>query len=230
MTAGLSAVVRGVRGRLRRRGAAVLHARYPGQPWLADHRWERRGGRDEEPAEVGPALGAAAVTALLLVPFNWGAFWSAGRPLLLQVVTLLFDLAALGVAGKAVRLIARRLRFGVSRLAFARLPFRPGTTAALLLDGLSPRARAHPLRATLRCVEERYQAVGRTRRTVAVPHEVWRAEAVVAPGARRVCFAIPAGVPTTALAARPPRYWELELRAEEPGVDYGARFLVPVYE
>jgi hypothetical protein len=44
-----------------------------------------------------------------------------------------------------------------------------------------------------------------------------------------VRFPIPPDAPTTELGARPPRYWELELSAEVPGVDFGARFLVPVY-
>ena len=35
--------------------------------------------------------------------------------------------------------------------------------------------------------------------------------------------------PPTSLGARPPVYRELEVKAEVPGVDYGAVFLVPVY-
>jgi hypothetical protein len=47
--------------------------------------------------------------------------------------------------------------------------------------------------------------------------------------ALRVSFAIPADVPVTDLASRPCRYWELDVEAATDGVDYGARFLVPVY-
>ena len=34
---------------------------------------------------------------------------------------------------------------------------------------------------------------------------------------------------STGLGERPPRYWELEIEGNAPGVDYKAGFLVPVY-
>lgn len=33
----------------------------------------------------------------------------------------------------------------------------------------------------------------------------------------------------TALSERPARFWELEVEAKTPGVDYHERFLLPVY-
>ena len=228
---GLSFVGYGVAGLVRRARVAALHARYPGQPWMVDYAWDRNGGRDETPAEAGRALRMAAFLALFLTPFHWVAFFSERRLFLFQLVTLVFDAVIVGLVGRAGYLVARRLRYGESRLAVARFPLRTGATAELLLDGISPRARAVPMRATLRCVEERFETrgSGRDRSRESVCYEVYRDERVVSPGERRVAFEIPEGAPTTALAARPPRYWELELHAETPGVDFGARFLVPVY-
>ena len=229
--AGLSFVAHGVRGLLRRGGAAARRARYPGQPWMADHAWERLGGRDEAPRDAWRALWFAAFLALFLVPFHWIAFFSADRPLILQVVTLIFDLVAVVLVGQAARVGLRRLRYGPSRLAFARFPVRPGTEAELLLDLLSPRARSRPLRATLRCVEERYEPLmdARQREMRTVCYELYRDEVMIPPGERCARFVLPEDAPTTVLSGLPPRYWELELRAEGAGADYGARFLVPVY-
>ncbi len=42
-------------------------------------------------------------------------------------------------------------------------------------------------------------------------------------------FQLPAEDLGTALSASPPRYWELEVKAETAGVDYAATFLLPVY-
>ena len=42
-------------------------------------------------------------------------------------------------------------------------------------------------------------------------------------------FDLPSHVPGCALSERPPRYWELEVTGQAPGIDYGGSFLVPVY-
>ena len=34
---------------------------------------------------------------------------------------------------------------------------------------------------------------------------------------------------TATLSQRPARFWELEVKADTPGVDYHSRFLLPVY-
>jgi hypothetical protein len=42
-------------------------------------------------------------------------------------------------------------------------------------------------------------------------------------------LSLPRGPYETRLADRPPRYWELEVRGEATGADFGATFLLPVY-
>lgn len=230
--AGLSFVVHGLRGVVRRNGLAALRARYPEQPWMVDYPWDRRGGRDEAPGEAGRLLWFVAFMTVFLIPFHWVAFFSSERPVVFQFATLLFDAVSVAMLGRVAYLVARRVRYGDSRIALGSFPIAPGTTAELLLDALSPLARAHPIRATLRCIEERFEVrgTGKNRSRVSVCYERYRDQAVVAPGDTRVRFELPDDVPSTHLSAVPPRYWELELAAETPGVDYGARFLVPVYE
>jgi len=45
----------------------------------------------------------------------------------------------------------------------------------------------------------------------------------------RIAFDVPEGEYETRLSERPPRFWELEVAADTPGIDCRARFLVPVY-
>lgn len=231
VVAGLSFVVYGLVGVAKRRGLAALRARYPDQPWMADYPWDRKGGRDEAPDEAGRTLWFVAYMATFLVPFHWVAFFSRERPFLFQLVTLIFDAVNAALLGRVVYLTARRIRYGPSRIALARFPIAPGTTAELLLDDLSPAARALPIRATLRCVEERFEVrgSGKNRSRVSVSYQLYTDSTTVAPGEPRLRFELPENVPGTRLAAHPPRYWELELAAEAPGVDFGARFLIPVY-
>jgi hypothetical protein len=44
-----------------------------------------------------------------------------------------------------------------------------------------------------------------------------------------VKFDLPAGDLATQLSRVPPRYWQLELRAERPGIDYDVKLLLPIY-
>ena len=228
---GLTYVVYGVRGVLARRGLPALRARYPDQPWMVDFPWDLRGGRDEAPAEVGRLLWLVAVMAVVLLPFCWVVFVARQQPFAVRMMLALFGLVAVAMLGRIAYLVARRLRYGVSRIGLGSFPIAAGTTAELLLDGLSPAVCALPMRATLRCIEERFEVrgSGRNRRRVSICYELYRDEAPVAPGDARLRFELPEGAPGTRLSGIPPRYWELELLAETPGVDFRGRFLVPVY-
>jgi hypothetical protein len=118
-----------------------------------------------------------------------------------------------------------------------RLPRFPCFTGGELDLKLVRTARidaAGELRATLRCLQERREDGAGGRRTgrivVHVLHEMATIGERTAGGEAIVFrFAVPAGLPGTTLAARPPRYWEVEVEGVTPGVDFGARFLLPVY-
>lgn len=237
--AGLSFVVHGVRGLGRRRRVRELVRRHPGQPWWSDHPWDPRGARDGTGAEMARALYMAVFMAVFLVPFHWIGFFAPDRVLGFGLVSLLFDLAILALLGRAAYLAARRAKFGRGAIAFARFPFRVGETVDAYLAPPRGLERApEALAGTLRCVGERYEVrgTGEDRRSTVVCYELYAAPVTVttvddgAGGtALHVSAPIAPGAPATVLAERPPRYWELELRADAPGVDYAATFLVPVY-
>ena len=53
---------------------------------------------------------------------------------------------------------------------------------------------------------------------------------LVASGSFAVEWPLPTqGQWTTTLSERPARFWELEVKADTPGVDYHSRFLLPIY-
>jgi hypothetical protein len=136
----------------------------PGAPWLADYPWNPGGAWDETGrwTTVGAAL--AVILGLFLVPFNWVAFSSrSGIPLsgriLVILVTGAFDILTAVVAGYALYLGWRRVRFGPTFLRFERLPLALGTSTRVWLRVPRPPAGCR-LAATLRCVEERYVTDG----------------------------------------------------------------------
>lgn len=234
--AGVWLVANGARDLRRRARLRVLVRRYPDQPWMWDYAWDRLGGRDGTPAvALRSAIGALFI-GLFLVPFNWLALTVHDMRWLLRGIVALLDAGAVAMVGYAVYLVLRLARYGVSHLQFGAFPMRPGDTATLTLLRGSGAIPLHPLRATLRCVQERYEVrgSGRNRQNVVVCYALYEATRTTTPPAdagapASLAFDVPGDAPGTALGELPPRYWELELRSEMPGIDYGATFLVPIY-
>jgi hypothetical protein len=238
---GLAFVVHGARELRRRRAVRRLERRHPGQPWWSDHPWDPRGAGDQTLAEAVRAACVALFVLLFLVPFHWVGFFAPHRVVVFGLFALVFDAVALGLVWRALYLVVRMLKYGRGAVAFARFPFRRGELVELFVAVPSGVSAPSELVATLRCVQERFEVrgSGKGRSTEVVSYELLApATAVTAvtppPGhaggaAFRIAARIPADAPATALAERPARYWELELSAALPGVDYGAAFLVPVY-
>ena len=211
----------------------------PGAPWLADHPWDPAGAWDETGRRAVATAILAVILGVFLVPFNWVAFsprsgidlW--GR-ILFVVVTGAFDVLTLVVVGYAVYFAWRRVRFGPVFLRFERFPLTLGTPCRVWLRVPRPPADCR-LAATLRCIEERYVADGDSSSTQS--EQVWADALPIETAWGRVSgswnlpigLRMPLGPYETRLADRPPRYWELEVRGETHGVDFGATFLMPVY-
>jgi hypothetical protein len=236
--AGLSFVGHGLGGARRTARAWRLRAAHPGEPWRWDHPWEERGSIDDTGARAGQSVYAAIFMFVFLVPFHWIGFVARDGSLIFGLVALLFDAVALALLVRGIYLFLRRLKYGSGRALFASFPFRPGTTLEVHVE--SPRALPQHavVSATLRCVQERYVKSGSGEdATVTVScFELYRDTApapfvTTGAGGRalRVRFDLPRDVPVTDLASRPCRYWEVEVEAGTDGVDYAARYLVPVY-
>jgi hypothetical protein len=90
---------------------------------------------------------------------------------------------------------------------------------------------------TLRCIAEKYELRGtgrdRSRRVVcySLHEDSYRLDEAgeLTGESVPITFAVPEGFPMTELDARPARYWELQVHADTPGVDFDGRYLVPVY-
>ena len=99
---------------------------------------------------------------------------------------------------------------------------------------------AKEIKATLQCIEEKYEirGSGDNRKSVVVSYHVYSeskdfpnySAENYGPLQIPLKFDLPEGEQyRTELSNRPPRYWELELKAETPGIDFSKTFLVPVY-
>ncbi len=224
----------GLRGWLRERRRDAIFARHPDEPWRGDHPWDTRYSYDRG-SDPLPVLALAAFMTLFLSMFNYFAFFDDQAPLPVGCIVGVFDVLCLAVWGAAFHVLGRRLKYGKTRVRFDTFPFLVGHPLRVTLE--LPRAlRDFPeLRATLRLAEQRWEKSRRGNKTThtLVTYERWAEEQVIPrdriDGAVSLEFAVPAGAPTTDLASTTPRYWELQLDAETPGIDYHGLFLLPVY-
>jgi hypothetical protein len=236
--AGACSLLHGLLGVRRTARLRLLRAAHPTEPWRWDHPWDERGATDDTGRRANQWLGAALLMAVTLVPLHYIGFLAPGRLIQARLVSLLSDAALLGVLGRGAYLLARRVKYGTGRALFERFPFRPGATLELHVDAPAALPQHAVPTATLRCIEERFIPTknGRSESRAVSCFEVYRDTApaeLVGAGAGRyalhVRFDLPPDVPVTDLSSHLCRYWEVDVEASTDGVDYAARFLVPVY-
>jgi hypothetical protein len=236
--AGVSTSVHGLLGVRRKAHVRRLQARHPGEPWRWDHPWNERGTHDDTLQRARFFFSVAVFIFVFLTPFHWIGFVAPRRALPFGIVALLFDAIAVGLLVASAYFVLRRLKYGPGMARFGRFPFRRGSPLELHVEAPRALPQHAVATATIRCIQERYvtSGTGEDRTTTVQCFEVFRDTAPAAlvgagAGSRalRVAFDIPQDAPLTDLASRPCRYWEVDVEAITDGVDYAARFLVPVY-
>lgn len=233
--AGVFMISNGALGLRLRRRTARFRARFGAEPWAWDHPWTPSGARDSAARSIATGLLFALFWWGLLVPFNQLAFVQRVVPFPFTLVVGLFDTIGLAIVGHVIYLALRRAKYGASELRFTRFPYHLGEPLEAALVRRGALATIPALDVTLRCVQERYEIrhSGRNKSHVVVCYELWSERLTIreVPGADfHLRFSPPDTAPPTRLSERPARYWEIEVSAETPGIDYRARFLVPIYE
>jgi len=218
----------------------------PAAPWLADHPWRREGALDESSRDVrlalvggGLATAAGSITGALVLPQAEG-----GGLVVTTAVVGVFLAVGFWLLGVGVLRVLRRQRHGAVELRFARFPAFLGEPLDVTLVRQGATVQLDGLQARLTCVEESWGPPtsdddGHARTTSERQlrrRDAWSQTKAV-PGAMGtrlpIRFELPSpgpGVAGTQLAAELPRYWELEVWADLPGLDFQAVFLVPVYQ
>jgi hypothetical protein len=222
------------RSRLRARRA--LH---PNEPWRADHAWDPAGASYSPGSSLAGQFAAMAFMAALLAPFNYFVFYEPQPdvPTWARFLVGFFDLILVLVVVGIVMTLVQQAKYGRARLAFRSFPFFLGDTLSARLGSSRPIGQFKKMTFTLRCIEERTEttrSAGKTTIRTVCDH-LWSDEIALDGGAVRegnevpVSFTLPSGDYATRLAEPPARYWELAVVADTPGLDFSAKFLVPVY-
>ena len=238
--AGAFLMVHGLRGAARKASHDREAAAQPGQPWLADYRWQRGGISFSASDATLSRFFAAVLWNAFLIPFFWVGLNQRGMGRLFLIVASLFALIGLVFWARWLKMLADLFRYGNSFLLFDSFPYFLGSNLTARLRLHRNLAAIDELTLIFRCVQERYitTGAGENRTTQVVCYELYQ-DAVIFSGPQLnaasdsglpLSFPIPFNQPTSRLSATPPTYWEIEARGKSRGADYEAYFLVPVYK
>lgn len=232
--AGLTLMAYAVIGLSEKKKASLNKRRFADSPWMLDYPWDPSG-IDDRPAArwVNSLLGTILFSAFL-VPFNWWAFFTREGVFMVKLITGFFDIVLVLIFMGFIYRLFQCLKYGSSRLSFARFPYAPG---GVLEVGFSPNC-LEEIDVTLRYVEEWLEAHGsgrnRTVRRESVSH--WSETRRIKPDIRLPEVPIEFKLPensrwTTNLTADPRvRYWELVVGSKGPGINFRTTFPLPVYD
>jgi hypothetical protein len=237
---GLAAFVVGLRGLYRRRRAQRAFLAGATAPWDWDYPWERTGACDDVWRRALRRFAWIAFLALFLSPFHYLLLTIEDKTfrVLGGLFILVFDAAILFTCASAVKAIIQGIKYGRVYLQYEQFPMLLGRPASvrLLLDR---HVDAASVDCTIRLIEETvevsYHGRGKSSRQY-VFDQLYEEKftAALAQGAEgrqtaRVEFQLPEGDYSTRLSGDEPRYWLFEAEAATPGVNFHARFLLPVY-
>jgi hypothetical protein len=220
--------------------AAERRERHPDEPWLWSGAWcdprLRSLGRRGVVAAWTVAAVWNGICAPLLLDFYPNEVLGKGR-WAEGAAAAIFPLIGLGLAVWAARATLQHRRFGVSVLELARVPGVLGGELVATLHAGAALGEARELALRLACVRETTTGSGRDRSTT--ESLLWVDERTVAlAGAARgpdglavaLRFAVPADLPPSdPLPAESRVLWPVVADATLRGVDYAARFEVPIF-
>lgn len=210
---------------------------YPNEPALADYHWHPDEFEVSGWAGAAGALGLAIGVTVFFSIFNWWAFWGDGG-WIVKAVGVPFDCFGLVLWWQAGRQIGSALKFGHSRIAFTRFPYRLGESVVIRWQPSEGISQVNKGTFTLRCIEEWTEASGsgKTRTVTLIHEEIWSAKWLLdqprklpVKEAVELAYDLPTSVPPTRLSADRPVFWELEVKLDVPGLDFSQTYLVPIY-
>ncbi len=220
----------------RQREEATWRKQFPAEPW----KWRREWRGEAIASDAGQAIWVPGFFTLLWNAISWAAMLAIiAKPPREKVayVVVLFPLIGLGmIAGLTVSVMKRR-KFGVPKFFPASVP---GVIGGYLGGVIEVPARVvieRDAELTLKCVRVVITGSGKQRRTTEtvlweqkenLAAEMW--QSAVGRTEIPVMIYIPAGHPDSDNGDTSNRVeWRLMAKAEGPGVDFSAKFEVPVF-
>lgn len=219
-----------VRSWLNQRKRIALAKRYH-QPWYLDYSWNSKGIYDEATKNLTKLPFSVAVFAMVLIPLNWYVFIQS-KALGFYAVAVILDIAFGIVFVGLIHQIIHVVKYGRTYLKFARFPFFLGNK---LYVTFTPN-RFSVLDCTLRCIEERVEKKNGNDKGEETNHyELYIEQKKITSSTRIKQVPIQFDLPDTQewrtrlQGYTAIRYWELDIKSDQPGIDFSTTFLLPIY-
>lgn len=229
-----------IRHQLRKlRERRELQVKHPGEPWMWRPDWADRAVRDEQSIRSGFLWVFGFLWIVMSVPaaFAMWATQTQDRDRVLVIFLAIFPIVGVCVLLAAAYQSLRRRKYGVSLCRLNHLPVPLGSTFRGEVQARVHSMPEHGFQTRLTNVRREVRGSGRNRSTRETV--LWQDEQTVGSGAAMphpegmripMQFAIPADAePTNDTNPSDSILWRLEVRADVPGIDYIARFTLPVY-
>lgn len=235
-TFGMILWARVFKARLLEKRRQALVAQVPRSQAFADYPWNPKGITKSPWAPVGKSLGVTLFLAAFLTPFNWWAWRLHGGP---KAIVAVFDVVLVLIVIDLVRRILVALKYGNSWIEYETFPSLTGGSVDLRWWPPSGLENATSIKFILRCVEEwnESRGTGEQRSSSLIHEQLWATTRTTE--GRVDCqhnrpmslsFDVPATAPGSNLSRKLSiTFWELDVCAEAPGIDFQERYLVPVY-
>jgi hypothetical protein len=218
-------------GRRRLADAEARRAHHPDAPWLWRSDWAAGVVTDSSKVEMWTAWVFAALWNLVGLPGGILGVRTAMRDgNRLALIALVFPAIGLGLLAWAVRATLRYRRYGVSRFELSRNPGLVGHTLTGTVRTPSDLRPPGGFDIVLSCIRRETTGSGKNRSTT--EHLLWQEEqrSMGGPGGLAVVFAIPADARPSDPGMSDDRVlWRLQVTGDVPGIDYAAKFEVPVF-
>jgi hypothetical protein len=158
----------------------------------------------------------------------------------MQSIFGIFGIVLILIWIKWIYTLMRFLKYGESYLRLNHFPLFLGDKMDVTLQTFKTIPGLTTMDAILRCVEEKYEirGTGDNRTSKVVSYQIYAEDIkinqahIYQAGQLQLplTFVLPLDKEfETCLSCRPAKYWELEIKAKTPGIDFLAHFLLPVY-
>ncbi len=209
----------------------------PDSPWSWDFVWNPDGVRDDLVEQLFGRAWMLFYGIGIMGPLSWmiivyGSGFYGTYFLLMMSIIIFMDLIFIAAVLLFTYQSLKYLKYGISKIKFLDFPFFLQGEIKAQLNNLPKKISQMTL--DLRFIQEEhiykgkdyickyFQLYKETKTFVEVP-EKWD-------GVLLIEWELPSQQEfATTLNKQPSNYWELEVKAETPGIDYHSRFLLPIY-